>query len=94
MYQKKPVQGAMVSNSALAAVSVSTGLHKHLIIGSPHVAGEIREYETLLLQKRQKEYGVAQQEGRSPGQYWLDLEPPKVGRPLNVTLVRLIIPSS
>ncbi|THV08645.1 ribonuclease III [Dendrothele bispora CBS 962.96] len=71
------LKGAMVSNSALAAISVHIGLHKHLIVGSPHVAAEVREYETLLQQKRQEEYRLAEKERRSPGQYWLDLEPPK-----------------
>ncbi|KAF8974226.1 hypothetical protein BDZ97DRAFT_3979 [Flammula alnicola] len=43
------LKGAMVSNSALAAVCVC----------------------------QQKEYALADEEGRSPGQYWLDIEPPK-----------------
>jgi endoribonuclease Dicer len=33
--------------------------------------------------KQAEEYRLAEKEGRLPGQYWLDIEPPKVSIPDN-----------
>lgn len=71
-------QGAMVSNSALAAVCVSSGLREHLLFESYQLAGSIEVYANELKTRQQKEYLAAEREGRSPGQYWLGIEPPKV----------------
>lgn len=71
-------QGAMVSNSALAAVCVWSGLHHYLLFESPYLEGSIRAYANELEAKQQAEYVQATKEGRPPGQYWLDIEPPKV----------------
>lgn len=68
----------MVSNSALAAISVHYGLHKFLIVESDAVKKAINEYVPEIEEKQRAEYAAAQEEGRSPGQYWLDVEPPKV----------------
>jgi endoribonuclease Dicer len=68
----------MVSNSALAAVCVWSGLHEHLLYESYSLAASIQEYVTTLKAKQDEEYRAAEKEGRSPGQYWLELEPPKV----------------
>jgi endoribonuclease Dicer len=68
----------MVSNSALAAVSVSSGLHEYLLFESSQLEYGIRSYVTELKAKKDKEYELAKQEGRSPGQYWLEIEPPMV----------------
>ncbi|KAF5369839.1 hypothetical protein D9758_001134 [Tetrapyrgos nigripes] len=70
------LKGAMVSNAALAAVCVCSGLYHFLVVG-PTLTEEIRGYAKLLQQKKQEEYDIAANEDRSPGQYWLDLEPPK-----------------
>ncbi|EPQ59279.1 hypothetical protein GLOTRDRAFT_136195 [Gloeophyllum trabeum ATCC 11539] len=71
------LKGAMVSNSALAAVCVWSGLHKHLLFESRDLANGIQAYEVQLKAKQEEEYRLAREEGRSPGQYWLDIEPPK-----------------
>ncbi|KAL0070846.1 Dicer-like protein 1 [Marasmius tenuissimus] len=71
------LKGAMVSNSALAAVSVRSGLYRHLQFQASHLSNSIHTYVTTLKQKETEEYSAALREGRSPGQYWHDLEPPK-----------------
>lgn len=71
-------QSAMVSNSALAAICVWSGLHEHLLYESYPLAASIQEYVTTLKAKQNEEYQAAEREGRSPGQYWLEIEPPKV----------------
>ncbi|KIJ70179.1 hypothetical protein HYDPIDRAFT_78543 [Hydnomerulius pinastri MD-312] len=71
------LKGAMVSNSALAAVCVSCGLHKHLHLDSYTLANAFDTYALELISKEQQEIDAAKREGRSIGQYWLDLEPPK-----------------
>jgi endoribonuclease Dicer len=68
----------MVSNSALAAVSVWSGLHEHLLFESYVLAGSIQAYADELKAKQRNEYELAKKEGRPPGQYWLEVEPPKV----------------
>lgn len=71
----------MVSNSALAAVCVWSGLQKHLLFESYILAGSIQVYADELNAKQAAEYALAEKEGRPPGQYWLDIEPPKVRAP-------------
>jgi len=71
------LKGAMVSNSALAAVCVWSGLHEFLLYESSQLSTSIQGYAIELRDKQEKEYELAEQEGRSPGQYWLDIEPPK-----------------
>lgn len=68
----------MVSNSALAAVCIWAGLDEYLMFEAPVLAHNIRAYAQKLREKQKEEYALAQQEGRSPGQYWLETEPPKV----------------
>lgn len=72
------LQGAMVSNSALAAVCVWSGLHEFLLFESSQLSTSIQGYAIELKDKQEQEYALAEQEGRSAGQYWLDIEPPKV----------------
>ncbi len=68
----------MVSNSALAAVSVHHGLHRFLITESKSVKKAIDEYIPEVEEKQRLEYAAADEEGRPKGQYWLEVEPPKV----------------
>jgi endoribonuclease Dicer len=68
----------MVANSTLAAVSVWSGLHEHLLFESRALANNMHAYAEELTVKQQQEYDLAEKEGRSPGQYWLEIEPPKV----------------
>ena len=68
----------MVSNSALAALSVHAGLHKFLMFDSPGLAASIESYAARVEERRRIEYEIAAAEGRSPGQYWIDVEAPKV----------------
>ncbi|EIW61760.1 ribonuclease III [Trametes versicolor FP-101664 SS1] len=73
------LKGGMVSNRALAAFCVTTGLHRHLHFASDQLADSIQRYVTSLTELREKEYEAVAREQRLPGQYWLDLplEPPK-----------------
>ncbi|KAF7966789.1 hypothetical protein HWV62_36991 [Athelia sp. TMB] len=71
------LKGAMVSNSALAAVCVQSGLQEHLLFDSYILASSIQTYTDELAAKQAAEYALAEKEDRQPGQYWLDLEPPK-----------------
>lgn len=68
----------MVSNSVLAAVSVHHGLHKFLMIESESVKNAIDKYVPELEENQREEYALAEKEGRMPGQYWLEVDPPKV----------------
>lgn len=68
----------MVSNSALAAVCVRTGLHAYLLYESYALGNSIQSYAEQLETRRQEEHQKAVRDGRPPGQYWLDMEPPKV----------------
>lgn len=68
----------MVSNSALAAVCIWAGLDEYLMFEAPVLAHNIRAYAQKLREKQKEEYALAKQEGRAPGQYWLETEPPKV----------------
>ena len=68
----------MVSNSALAAVCIQAGLHEHLIFESFTLANNIQFYAENLKAKQAEEYQAAVNEDRMPGQYWLEVEPPKV----------------
>ena len=68
----------MVSNSALAALCVHSGLSECLIYESSHLKTEISSYKEKLNEARMKENEIAAQESRIMGQYWVDIEPPKV----------------
>ncbi|KAG1874526.1 hypothetical protein DFJ58DRAFT_315470 [Suillus subalutaceus] len=72
------LKSAMVSNSALAAVCVRTGLHAYLLYESYALGNSIQSYAEQLETKRQEEHHKAVRDGRPPGQYWLDMEPPKI----------------
>lgn len=80
----------MVSNSALAAVSVWSGLHEFLLFESSQLEYSIRSYVNELKTKKDREYSLAAQEGRSPGQYWLEIDPPKVITPMISHFRRLL----
>ena len=76
----------MVSNQALGAICVDVGLHEHLMFESFDLASKIRSYTENLMRKRNAEYELAKEEGRAPGQYWIDVIPPKVRPRLSVFL--------
>lgn len=69
----------MVSNSTLAAVCVDAGLHEYLMFESLTLANAMDAYAVKIKQKQREEYALAEREGSAPGQYWLDIEGPKVG---------------
>lgn len=68
----------MVTNFALAAICVETGLYKHMIFESSTLGEEIEEYAVQIQRAQALEYKIADNEDRPPGQYWVDIEPPKV----------------
>jgi endoribonuclease Dicer len=69
----------MVSNSALAAVCISSGLYNHLLLAT-RLTSSVTDYMEKLKVKQTEEYELARLEKRSPGQYWQEIEPPKVSR--------------
>ncbi|KDQ07466.1 hypothetical protein BOTBODRAFT_180654 [Botryobasidium botryosum FD-172 SS1] len=71
------LKGAMVSNSVLAAICVHKKFYELLIHESPSLAGSIHEYIEVLNVAKEKEEQNARKEGRSAGQFWSDVEPPK-----------------
>ncbi|KAL5508450.1 DCL1_2 [Sanghuangporus vaninii] len=71
------LKGAMVSNAALAAVCIWSGLHEHLLFESASLENNIQAYADELYDKQMAEYEQATREDRQPGQYWVDIEPPK-----------------
>ncbi|KDQ29243.1 hypothetical protein PLEOSDRAFT_1064031 [Pleurotus ostreatus PC15] len=71
------LKGAMVSNSALAAVCVWSGLHKHILLESHNLSATIDTYVNGLSALEATEREAAKSDGRPLGQYWLELEPPK-----------------
>lgn len=70
----------MVTNFALAALCVEIGLYKYVIYESAALGDEITEYVTQLRRAKDLEYKLADNEDRPPGQYWVDIEPPKVSK--------------
>ncbi|KAI0035664.1 hypothetical protein K488DRAFT_42913 [Vararia minispora EC-137] len=72
------LKGAMVSNSALAAVCVEAQLHEHIMFESLSLANSMDAYAAKIKAKQREEYELAAQEGRLPGQYWLDVDAPKI----------------
>ncbi|KAG5716521.1 Dicer-like protein 1 [Termitomyces sp. T112] len=71
------LKSAMVSNSALAAICVYSGLHEYFFHRSQPLQNSIRDYVAELEFSRLKEYQTAESEGRPPGQFWLELTAPK-----------------
>ncbi len=68
----------MVSNNVLAALCVYSGLHRHIVFQSSELAMSFEKYERVIRGKQAEEYALAEKEGRMPGQYWFEVEPPKV----------------
>ena len=68
----------MVSNSALSAVCVTTGLFEYIQLSGGNVRLAISNYAKKVRALRDEEYKRALSESRLPGQFWLEAEPPKV----------------
>ena len=79
----------MVTNTALATICIESGLYKHIIHTSTTLASSIEVYKEHLDRARALEYQLADTEGRMPGQYWVDIEPPKVTS--NIPLVIMTV---
>ncbi|KAJ8523549.1 hypothetical protein ONZ45_g63 [Pleurotus djamor] len=71
------LKGAMVSNSALSAVCVWSGLYKHILFESSHLSSTISAYASQVKARHIEEQKAAKIEGRPEGQYWLELDAPK-----------------
>lgn len=67
------LQGASVSNTALAAISASIGLHTHARFEDPRTHQKVSAYVAQVTAHKTK----AAAEGHVIGQYWIGLEPPK-----------------
>ncbi|KIY46644.1 hypothetical protein FISHEDRAFT_47032 [Fistulina hepatica ATCC 64428] len=72
------LKSAIVCNSALAALCVSSGLHKFVSYEQSGISDRIHGYIDALKVMQDKEYQLAERVQRPPGQYWLDIEPPKI----------------
>lgn len=68
----------MVSNSVLSAFCVEMGLYKFLDYDNKGLAGTIPEYIDKIEKARAQEEAAARAEKRLMGQYWTDIEAPKV----------------
>ncbi|KAG6813492.1 hypothetical protein H0H92_010517 [Tricholoma furcatifolium] len=73
------LKAAMVSNSALAALCVCSGLHEHFVHNSQPLQSSIYDYVLKLKASQAKAYRDAEVEGRLPGQFWEEINAPKVG---------------
>jgi endoribonuclease Dicer len=62
-------KGAMISNSALAAICVCSGIYNHLV-SQARSTHQIDQYAQQLLIEREKQ---------PKGQFWSSVEAPKVG---------------
>lgn len=71
-----------MSNSTLAAVCVYSGIHRFLLFESDLIAKSIQAYSELLENARRADEIQAENEGRMPGQYWVDIEQPKASSPM------------
>lgn len=74
------LKSAMVSNHALAAFCVHSGIYQHIRHASPEVGSAIRTYVHKLHTVREAEYQAAARGNMPPGQYWLGMDPPKVSK--------------
>ncbi|KAF8322084.1 hypothetical protein DL93DRAFT_2051002 [Clavulina sp. PMI_390] len=71
------LKGSMVTNLVLAALCVEIGLYKYMIFENDALGKEIEDYVAQIQRAQALEYKIADNEGRLPGQYWVDIEPPK-----------------
>ncbi|KAJ3544007.1 hypothetical protein NM688_g5792 [Phlebia brevispora] len=69
---------AMVSNATLATICVLTGLYQHLQYTSGEFFSAIALYAEKIWALADKEHKLAEEEKRSPRQFWLEVDPPKV----------------
>ncbi|KAJ7068184.1 hypothetical protein C8F01DRAFT_1050127 [Mycena amicta] len=71
------LKGAMVSNPTLAAVCVESGLYKHVLMAA-NLYPVVADYAKKLQAMKAEEVALAASEGRPAGQYWQEIEAPKV----------------
>jgi len=72
------LKGAMVSNATLAAICACSGLHSHFVHKSQSLGKVIQTYTETVISNYSKECKNSTREGRSPGQFWLEISAPKV----------------
>ncbi|EIN10713.1 ribonuclease III [Punctularia strigosozonata HHB-11173 SS5] len=73
------LSAGMVSNDALAALCVTSGIYEHLLVDRrSELYRTTQNYRKLILQRQQAENAAARAELRSPGQFWHDVPAPKV----------------
>lgn len=80
-------QNAMTSNIALSAIAVHLGLHRQISGLTPAIAHAIEMYAVNLDKARRKNQQDSEREGRKLGQYWSNLQGPKV-RSLTLIVTR------
>ncbi len=68
----------MVSNATLATICVLMGLYKHAQHASLDLTNSIAAYVEQVRVLQDQEYKLAAGENRQPGQFWFEIEPPKV----------------
>ncbi|THH00410.1 hypothetical protein EW026_g2116 [Hermanssonia centrifuga] len=71
-------KAAMVSNATLATICVLMGLYKHAQHASLDLTNSIAAYVEQVRVLQDQEYKLAAGENRQPGQFWFEIEPPKV----------------
>lgn len=68
----------MVSNTTIAAICALSGLHVYIQCASRDFIAIIDAYAVKISELEKAELALAKREGRSPTQFWLEVEAPKV----------------
>ncbi|KAI0786396.1 hypothetical protein C8Q75DRAFT_271436 [Abortiporus biennis] len=69
---------AMVTNPTLAVVSVTSGLYQCIQYNGSDIKQSIDDFVLKVQHARDEELKAVSQENREPGQYWTELDPPKI----------------
>lgn len=68
----------MINNHTAASFCVHLGLNEFAVFDHTLVQRAITEYVPRIKRAKEKEEELAKSEGRDPGQYWAEIDPPKV----------------
>jgi endoribonuclease Dicer len=68
----------MTANTTLAAICIESGLYRHMHAGPPTTTSAVAGYAARLDVARRQEQARLAQEGQRPGQFWVNLDEPKV----------------
>ncbi|KAL7411089.1 hypothetical protein BDY24DRAFT_397668 [Mrakia frigida] len=72
------MKSAMINNHTAASFCVHLGLNEFAVFDNTLVQRAITEYVPRIKRAKEKEEELAKSEGRDPGQYWAEIDPPKL----------------